>query len=396
MHTSPTARPGAGDAGGMNVYLASVAGPLVAQGLDVDLLTRRVHPDEPRMEDLASGARLVRVEAGPLEALAKGRLARHVGEFAEGMAHIADYDLVHSHYWLSGVAGLAVARALEVPHVLSLHTVAALKNATLPHGDAPEPAHRVRWERDLARASALTVAATRAEATAIETFYGIGPDAVDVITPGVDHGLFRPDGALPGGRPGDLLRSRPSGYLLMVGRTQPLKGQDLAIEALAAMDPATRPPLVLAGDTSPGHEAYRAHLQDLVRDLGLVDDVDFEPAVTRAELARLLRGAALLLVPSHSETFGLVSLEAAASGLPVVAARVGGLAEAVSDGVSGVLVDGFDPHVWAGTVARLLGDADALAAMRAGARAYAVTFSWQAVAERLAADYRTLLPGGRS
>lgn len=390
MHTSPTATPGTGDAGGMNVYLASVAGPLVAQGFSVDLVTRRVDPDQPDVEELASGARLVRIEAGPLEALSKGRLERHVEEFAAGLVDVGPYDLVHSHYWLSGVAGLAVARALGVPHVLSLHTVAALKNATLAPGDEPEPAHRLHWERDLARASSATIAATHAEARAIREFYGIGADQVEVVTPGVDHTVFTPDGPAPGGAVADLL-ARRGAYLLMAARMQPLKGQDIAVETLARLDPRTRPGLVLTGEASPGHEAYRQRVLARVDELGLADEVRTVSAVTRPELAALFRGASLLLVPSRSETFGLVTVEAAASGLPTVAARVGGLAEAVSDGVSGVLVDGHDPAVWAGTVDGLLRDGDRRAALSASALGHAAAFSWDAVAARLAGRYRSLV-----
>ncbi|CCH79723.1 putative Glycosyltransferase [Nostocoides japonicum T1-X7] len=390
MHTSPTDTPGTGDAGGMNVYLASVAGPLVAEGFSVDLVTRRVGPEQPAVEELPSGARLVRIEAGPPEDLSKGRLEHHVEEFAAGLADVAAYDLVHSHYWLSGVAGLAVARALGVPHVLSLHTVAALKNATLAPGDEPEPHRRLRWERDLARASAATVAATRAEARAICEYYGIDPAEVDVVTPGVDHAVFTPSGPGPTGAAGDLLaQGRP--YLLVAARMQPLKGQDVAVEALARLDPVTRPALVLTGEASPGHEAYRERVLRRVRELGLTQDVVTVSAVPRPELAALFRGATLLLVPSRSETFGLVTVEAAASGLPTVAARVGGLAEAVSDGVSGILVDGHDPGAWAAAIEDLLADPVRYAALSATALGYAAEFSWTAVAARLAARYRSLV-----
>jgi len=395
MHTSPIATPGSGDAGGMNVYLEAVSRHLVAEGLSVDLLTRRTDPEQPDSVRLSSGAVLRYLTAGPSDAVPKAELGRFVEEFSHELTDLEPYDVVHSHYWLSGVAGLALARASDAPHVLNLHTVAAMKNAALAPGDAPEPEYRLRWERDLVRASALTIAATSAEAQAVCSHYGAEPDQLTVIPPGVDRELFRPDAPAPNWlhtlRPAGLRAAVASGgYLMMAARTQPLKGHDLAIRALATMDPGTRPPLVMVGDVSPGQDEYRSELDALVRRRGLEGEVWFLPAQPRERLADLLRGAVLLLAPSHSETFGLITLEAAASGTPTFASRVDGLAEAVSDGVSGILVSSFDPEIWAAAIGELLVRPESLAAMALSARRYASHFDWAVVAATLAGHYRRL------
>lgn len=399
MHTSPVDTPGRGDAGGMNVYLEAISRHLVTQGCTVELLTRRTDPDQPDAVKLSSGATLRHLTAGPPDTMPKERLGQVVEQFTANVIALPRYDIVHSHYWLSGVAGLAIARASAAPHVLNLHTVAALKNATLPPGDEPEPEFRVNWEADLVRSSALTVAATRAEAHAIRTGYAADPDRITVVPPGVDRLLFRPDRPAPdwlsGIEPPSLRRVLArGGYLMMAARTQPLKGHDLAIEALAALDPAARPPLVLVGDASPGHAAFRAELAGRIDRLGLGESVWFLPAQRRERTADLLRSAALLLAPSHSETFGLVTLEAAASGTPTIASRVNGLAEAVGDGISGLLVDGFVPADWANVIGGVLADPVRLAALGRSARQYSSRFDWENVAATLAGHYRRLAGGG--
>lgn len=396
MHTPPSAVPGAGDAGGMNVYLDALAGRLVRAGFAVDLLTRRSEPGQPDAQELASGARLLHLNAGPADQVAKSELADHLAEFAAAIADLGCYDVVHSHYWLSGIAGLAVARACGAPHVLSLHTVAAMKNATLPAGDEPEPERRVGWERELVLHSALTIAATSAEAQAIQQYYQADPHRVAVVAPGVDRELFRPGGSPPSWLPSALkLAAENSGYLLVAARIQPLKGQDLAIRALAELEPEGRPPLVLAGGTSPGHEEFRTELSALVESNGLAGDVWFLPAQPRRRLAELMRGATLLLAPSRSETFGLVTLEAAASGVPSVVPASTGLADAVRDGVSGVHVGSFDPADWAAAINRLLIDRESLAALGMSAREYSTGFGWDLVATKLGGYYRTLAAGVR-
>jgi D-inositol-3-phosphate glycosyltransferase len=384
LHTSPLAQPGSGDAGGMNVYLVGLAEALAEAGAEVELITRDA--GEGRADARTPGGVPVRfLRAGPRASVPKGELPALVPEFAASVARLSRFDAVHSHYWLSGLVGLEVAAAWHAPHILSLHTVAALKNERLAPGDRPEPAERLSAERMLIRRSARTVTATVAEREAVVAAAGLieaEAQRVVVVTPGVDTGLFHP--------------GEPAGYpfLLVLARIQPLKGIELAIEAVAALPAGRRPRLVIAGGTSPGHDGYAAALRDLALRRGLAGRVEFLPARSRAETAALLREAALLLVPSHSETFGLVALEAAASGTPTVAAAAGGLSEAVADGFSGVVLPGRDPVLWARTIDSLLGDPAALEALGESAAAHARVHSWRATAERLLRLYANAFAAG--
>ncbi|TAJ48355.1 MAG: glycosyltransferase [Herbiconiux sp.] len=381
LHTSPLEQPGSGDAGGMNVYLVGLAEALAASGVEVELLTRAVGGEHPDART-PGGVPVRALPAGPVGAVPKGRLTDLAPEFGRAMSQLPRFDVVHSHYWLSGLAALPVADAWGAPHVLSLHTLGALKNARLAPGDSAEPAARIEGERMLVRASALTVAATQAERNAIVEATDAGLEAVTVVPPGVDTSLFHPDGSV-------VTRARP--FVLVLARIQPLKGIDLAITALARIPAAERPMLVVAGGASPGHDAYAASLHRLATELLRPGDLEFLPAQSREATAALLRAASLLLVPSHSETFGLVALEAAASGTPVVAGRAGGLAEAVSDGVSGVLIEGRDPETWARVIRSLLSDPHGLATLSASAAAFGAARSWAAAAADLRGHYDHLL-----
>ncbi|MFB2580087.1 glycosyltransferase [Herbiconiux sp. P15] len=380
LHTSPLAQPGAGDAGGMNVYLVGLAEALAEAGAEVELLTRDAGEGASTDARTPGGVPVRALRAGPRASVPKGELPSLAPAFARELERLPRFDVVHSHYWLSGLAVLPAATAWNAPHVLSLHTVAALKNERLAPGDAPEPPLRLDGERMLVRASAHTVTATEAERRAVIAAAGLTGEAgsrVVVVPPGVDTRLFHPaEGAGGDGADG---RADTSPYLLVLARIQPLKGVELAIEAVSAL-PGLR--LVIAGGTSPGHDGYAAALRDLALRRGLADRVEFLPAMSRARTAELLRGAALLLVPSHSETFGLVALEAAASGTPVVASAAAGLAESVADGVSGVLLPDRDPRHWAQAIAALLADPARLRTLGATAVDHARSRSWRATAER--------------
>ncbi|NQX34842.1 glycosyltransferase [Herbiconiux sp. VKM Ac-2851] len=380
LHTSPLDAPGTGDAGGMNVVVVGLADALTAAGHEVELLTRARSAAET--EGRTAGGTLVRfLEAGPRASVAKGELPAHLGEFGRRMRELEPFDLVHSHYWLSGAAALPVAQEWGVPHVQSLHTVAALKNAHLAPGDSPEPASRVAAERMLVHASELTLALSAAERAAVLDAYAPPGERVRLLAPGADTSLFHPGTAAPAARPA----------LLVLARIQPLKGVDLAVEALALL-PAPRPRLVIAGGTSPGHDDYAATLRRRVHELGLDDDVTFLPAQTRFEAAELLREATLLLVPSFSETFGLVALEAAASGTPVVTTGAGGLAESVVDGVSGVHVGSRRPEDWASALGRLLSDDVRLGRLGATALQHGRARDWEAAATELLGEVDSLEP----
>lgn len=398
LHTSPATLPGSGDAGGLNVVERATADALAGLGHSVDLITRRAAPGDPEALELAPGVTLRHVSAGPPEPLAKSRIDEFIPEFSAGLASLGPYDIVHSHHWMSGVAALPHARAWGVPHVQSYHSVAALPGSPLAAGEPAESPARIPGEALVARESQAVVAISAAEAQTVIERCGADPERVCVISPGVDHNLFRP--LLPGEDPWpdelrDVLGSVPArGYVLFAARLQPLKGPDLAIRAMAAVDPAIRPHLVVAGDVSADFAAFEAKLLALVDELGVAGEVSFVGPQPRAALAALMRSARLVLVPSHSETFGLVALEAASSGTPVIASAAGGLREAVAHGVTGQLMDSRQPQDWAEAITALLTDPDRLARKGVVSRVHARRFVWTWAAARLAAVYQDLI--GRS
>lgn len=390
LHTSPLETPGRGDAGGMNVVVRTLADELARAGHRVEVLTRAASgSDRGRVETCDSGARVRFLAAGEPGPLAKADLPGVTGEFGRALGALPRFDVLHSHYWLSGRAALPIARETGAAHVLSLHTVAVVKNAQLAPGDQPEPRLRLDAERMLATHSDAVVTSTRSERDAIVAGHGASPRRVEVIAPGVDTELFFPESGPPATLRAESTSGRP--IVAVVGRVQPLKGQDLAIRALSLLSPGIRPRLCIAGEVSgAGNSAYRRALDRLVIERGLGDDVEFVGAMARDGLAALLRCCALVLVPSRSETYGLITLEAAASGVPVVAGAVPGLVDSVLNGVTGVLVEGRDERAWAAAVERLLRDPARRAAMAQASVAHARAHSWKAAAARYSALYERL------
>lgn len=391
LHTSPATLPGSGDAGGLNVVERATADALAELGHSVDLITRRASPDEPDAEELAPGVTLRHVTAGPAAPLAKSLIDQHIPEFSAGLAGLGPYDVIHSHHWMSGVAALPHARDRGVPHVQSYHSVAAPPGSPLAAGEPPESPARIPGEALVARESQAVVAISAAEAQTVIERCGADPERVCVISPGVDQELFRP--LRPGEEP-DTGLALPAGFVLFAARLQPLKGPDLAIRAMAGVNPAIRPHLVVAGDVSADFAAYEAELREMVDELGLAGQVSFIGPQPRPALAALMRAARLVLVPSHSETFGLVALEAAASGTPVIASAAGGLREAVAHGVTGQLMDSRRPEDWAEAITLLLTDPERLARKGVVSRVHARRFGWTWAAARLVAVYQDLI--GRS
>jgi D-inositol-3-phosphate glycosyltransferase len=397
MHTSPADAPGIGDAGGMNVAILALAGGLASRGLEVDLITRAIRA--PEEISLAEGITLRTLAAGPLTPLPKAGLAAVADEFGEAVATLVGrttprYDLIHSHYWLSGLATLPVALELGLPLVQSFHTLGAMKNRTLAPGDEPEPEARLRSEAFLCTQADAIVAGSSAEVASLIDDLRAPADRLWVIPPGVDVELFTPERAARSAALRQQLRLPPDRQLLVVaGRIQPLKDQELAIRAFALLRSAGNPAplLVIAGRAS--DEAYQRQLEVTAIETGIATDVRFVGALDRETLADLFAAAALTLVPSHSETFGLVSLETAASGTPVVGFRGTGLVESVSDGESGILIDSREPEDWARVIAGLLADQPRLAKLAVSARGYAEGFTWATAAASLLAVYESL---GRS
>jgi D-inositol-3-phosphate glycosyltransferase len=401
VHTSPLDQPGTGDAGGLNVYVVEVARRLAERGIEVDIFTRAVCRDTPPLEELAPGVMVRSVVAGPFEELDKGDLPGQVCQFtlevlrAEAASEPGRYDLIHGHYWLSGKVGEAVKARWRVPLVQSMHTLGKVKNSAIAAGDSPEPADRLAGEDEVVSAADRLIANTAHEARQLTELYGADPAKVRTVSPGVNLRVFR-----PGDEPDARARARrklglaaDAVVLLFVGRVQPLKGPDVALAAAARLvhdDPALRSRLQVVLVGGPSGQASRADpdgMRELAARLGIGDLLRQEPPCPQAELADWYRAATLVLAPSHSESFGLVALEAQACGTPVVAASVGGLRTAVRDGHSGVLVDGHDPVTWARVIRPLLAAPRRLAALSEGAWRHASAFGWSATVERLTAVY---------
>jgi D-inositol-3-phosphate glycosyltransferase len=391
VHTSPLEQPGTGDAGGMNVYIVEVSKRLAKLGVEVEIFTRATRGDLPPVVEMAPGVKVRHVNAGPLEGLSKEELPSQLCAFTHGVlraeaAHPPGYyDLIHSHYWLSGQVGWLARERWGVPHVHTAHTLAKVKNRLIADGDRPEPKARVIGEEQVITESDRLVANTRFEAADLVGSYDADPSRVDVVEPGVDLDRFRP-GAVDRVALGLPLTGR---IVAFVGRIQPLKGPDVLVGALAclkAMSDQDVTVVICGGPSGSGLERPTA-LMELAASLGVADSVVFLPPQTGDHLAALYRAADLVAVPSHSESFGLVALEAQACGTPVVAAAVGGLVTAVKDGVSGVLIDGHDPRDWARVLDNLLSAPRHRAVLSAGAVAHAAHFSWDRTAEALLRVY---------
>lgn len=390
MHTSPAAPPGTADAGGLNVTTLGLATELALRGVEVDLITRATAGAQ--QSSVFPGIMLHELEAGP-GGLPKERLPEVSDEFGEQLARLArrrGYDVLHAHYWLSGIAALPVAIELDRPLVQSFHTLAVMKNALAGEGQPAEPEQRLRSEMFLAHQADATVAVSSAEATVLLDDVGAPADRTWVIPPGVDTGRFSPRGPASHIAVRASLGLEPDRPLVVVaGRVQPLKGHELAVRALAELH-ALRgwaPLLVIAGEVTPGQDPFADRLRALADELGVGADVRFVGALGRDALADLLSAAHLTLVPSYSETFGLVALESAACGTPVLASRVGGLPEAVQEGVSGLLLGTREPRYWATEMALLIEDDERREALGRSARTHAERFTWGAAAASLLGVY---------
>jgi len=402
LHTSPLDQPGTGDAGGMNVYVRAATERIARRGVDVDVFTRRRSRDVAEVEELTPGSQIVHVTAGPSEPLPKEELVRYLPEFLDGVLHRAGasgagYDLVHTHYWLSGSVGRAATQALGVPLVVSFHTLGKVKNYSLARDEPPESPRRLEGEEAVIAQADRVIAATPAEAAQLVGLYRADPERVRLVPPGADHDVFFPRSREEARRRLHLTGVR---LLLFVGRLQPHKGPDVAVRALAealARDPEGTGDVVLAivgGPSGTGHGAEVAHLMDLAGALGVEERVMLFPPQPQVRLADFYAAAEVVLVPSRSESFGLVALESQACGTPVVAAAVGGLRYVVDDGVTGFLVEGHDPADHVDRVLDLLADpAEAARMGRAGVE-HSMRFSWDVTAEEVLAVYRELL-GGR-
>jgi D-inositol-3-phosphate glycosyltransferase len=405
VHTSPLEQPGTGDAGGLNVYVVEVAKRLAARGVEVEIFTRAVSPDAPPVAELAPGVLVRHVAAGPFEDLDKADLPAQLCHFTfevlrtEAGYAPGHYDLVHAHYWLSGHVGAAAKERWGVPLVQSMHTLGRVKNAALACGDAAEPEMRIRGEAEVVATADRLVANTDEEARQLIGLYGADPAKVWTVNPGVDLSVFRPGSAAAARRRLGLPIDQP--VVVFAGRVQPLKAPDVVLRAAALLihdDPALARTLTVAfvGGPSGAGRADPDGLTELSHTLGIADAVRLEPPCPQPELADWYRAATVVMVPSYSESFGLVAVEAQACGTPVLAASVGGLRTAVQDGVSGVLVDGHDPASYARVLRDLIADPDLRERLSRGAVAHASRFGWNGTVDRLMAVYAGAISSGEA
>ncbi|MEJ7629266.1 MAG: D-inositol-3-phosphate glycosyltransferase [Nocardioidaceae bacterium] len=391
VHTSPLEQPGTGDAGGMNVYVVELSRRLAALGIKVEIFTRATSGSQPTVIEMAPGIVVRQVIAGPFEGLTKSDLPGQLCTFArevlrtEAAYEPGYYDLIHSHYWLSGQVGALARDRWGVPLVHSMHTMAKVKNDLLATGDEAEPAARVIGEQQVVDAADLIIANTAAEGDQLVDLYDADAERVRIINPGVDLSVFCPGDKAFARRRLDI--DRDALVVMFAGRLQPLKAPDVLVRAAAAIA-ARRPDLrsrlvvpIIGGPSGSGVDTPQA-LRVLAAQLGVTDVVRFVPPVGQVELATYYRAASVVCVPSYNESFGLVALEAQACGTPVVAANVGGLPTAVRDGVTGVLVDGHRPDEYAVVLERLLDDPLLLASFGRVAAEHATTFGWSRTAER--------------
>lgn len=395
MHTSPLDTPGVADAGGLNVYVSELGRRLGARGVQVDVFTRRTDPDTAQVTDTGENMRVVQVPAGPPEPVAKEELPGLVAEFAAWVAeHSGDADLIHTHYWLSGLAGVRVANARKLPLVHTMHTMARVKNE-LPAGDqVPEPGVRDAGEQEIVDHARVLTANTPDERSELITYYGARPDRIHIVPPGVDLATFHPcNRAAARDRHG---LDPDSKVIVFVGRLQPLKAPDVLVEAVAELI-RRRPEwsdlvrLIIIGSPSGPQQEWADGLWAQIRRNGLTEQVQLWPHAPRNELFRWYCAADVVAVPSYNESFGLVALEAQACGRPVVATDVGGLRHAVRDRETGLLVDGHDPADWAAACATLMDDPELAGDYGHDAAVHAAQFSWDNTAAATLACYAAAL-----
>jgi len=386
MHTSPTAALGHNANGGLNVYVREVATALSDRGIATDIFTRRQSPDDPAVEHLAELSRVIYLPAG--RGLDKYTLFQEVPAFARRIAEFADgehtsYDLLFSHYWLSGEVACLLRPRLAAGWAHVAHTLGLVKNRTLATGARPEPELRIRIEGEIAHQADLLIASTEDERNDLIDLYGADSERVVVVPLGVDLSTFQPIERAEARR---KIGYGPERLLLFVGRLERLKGVDVAIRALALLRDRAHDDvrlLILGEDSKEGEESEKERLKAIASAEGVRDRVDFLGSVAHHELPYFYSAAEMLVMPSYSESFGLVGLEAQACGRPVVGSDVSGLRSVIRDDVSGYLIDGHDPATYAERIGRLLDNPELARQMGLRGRLLAQRFSWTRTADRL-------------
>lgn len=400
VHTSPLDQPGVGDAGGLNVYVVETAKRLAQQNIGVDIFTRRTSSSVKNESVLFDGVKVKQITAGPFEGLTKQSLPSQLCALSAGVLREEAlqkegyYQLIHSHYWLSGQVGWVASERWNVPLVHSMHTMAKVKNSSLAIDDSPEPTEREIGEQQVVDAANQLVANTESEAQDLIHLYGADTNNVSVVNPGVDLDLFSPGDQLIArkelGIPQDAI------VFTFVGRVQPLKAPDVLIKAAHQFindhpNLKNRVRVVICGGLSGSGLNRPESLVSLVKELDLLENVIFLAPSSREKLTLVYRASTLVAVPSYSESFGLVAIEAQACGVPVIATNVGGLKTTVADNKSGLLVNGHDPRTWAQVLAQLSLDDAELKKLQIGARQHALNFSWDKTVSGLINVYEKAL-----
>jgi D-inositol-3-phosphate glycosyltransferase len=403
MHTSPLAQPGTGDGGGMNVYVRELAAALARSGVRCEVFTRADGPDLVATVNVEPNFRVHHVPAGPRGPVPKERLPELVPAWTDGVGRrLADLaaagagvDAIHANYWLSGLSGHTLKHELGVPLLVTFHTLDRVKADASPEElSAAEPARRALAEAEIVECADAVLASCSVEADQLVDLYGADPERIAIVPPGVDHAFFSPGDQeqarrAVGLRPGDPV-------MLFAGRIQPLKGLTVAVDALALIRAAgprrlrSASLVVLGGPSGPHGLEELAAVEQRIQAHGLGGAVRLLPPQRHEILSSYYRAADACVVPSHSESFGLVALEAAACGVPVVAAAVGGLTTLVDDGRTGYLVEGRDPADFARPLATVFADRALAARLGQSGAARAGAYTWAAAADALWSRGRAL------
>jgi len=394
VHTCPLAAPGGKETGGMNVYVRELSRELGRMGVEVDVFTRSQNPAIPRVVAMGDGARVVHLAAGPEAPMPRERVHDHLDEFVDGVeawriTRGVEYDLIHAHYWLSGVVGLTLRARWSIPMLQMFHTLGDLKNRVARRAADLEPVLRLEEEARIVASAERVVAASVVERAHLTRHYGAAAERIAVIPCGVDTELFAPGAA------GDARAALglPAGPLVLyVGRLAPIKGLETLLDAVALLARRGRPLrlVIVGGEADEPPDGHEADLRRRITALGIGDSVRFVGAQPQELLRTHYVAADVTVLPSHYESFGMVALEAMACASPVLASRVGGLTTTVRDGVTGFLVPEGDVAALAGRLDTLLADPDLCWRLgREGVR-WAARHRWPCVAEAICREYARL------
>ncbi len=390
VHASPLARPGGSKTGGLNVYVLELSKQLARAGCSVDIFTRATNPRAPLLTEVEPGVRVVQLRAGPARVLAPDIVYRHLDDFEEALlefvqAQGAEYDILHSHYWLSGLVADRLKSRWRLPHVAMFHTLGEIKNraSSIEH----ESPRRIEAEANIIQSADRVVCATEHEKSLLVHLYYADPQKIAVVPLGVDLERFRP---IDQAQARKQLGFKDERIVLFVGRIEPLKGVDILINAAAMLESDVEcSVLIVGGDETTAGSVDE--LRSLASNLGIGHRVAFVGAVDHEKLPLFYNAADVCVVPSHYESFGLVAVEAMACGVPVVASRVGGMARTVRDGETGYLIPWLCPEPFAERIEMLLENESLRRSLGEAARDAVARYRWDTVAAGVLDVYRDIL-----